>query len=227
MRRCYPIAIAAVLSFLHARAEEQPNPILTTVSSTVFSGYTIIPVLPPPTPTLSATISVRAAKRLMYEDSLMTPSGSRAPAMFILRRTGNTSETHTVYFELTGTASVDVDYIREFLPPPMGQPTVTNGNVQNVVFAPGEQFQYVQLQMAREDGRERFESIRLRILPQITLHGVWLPTFRPGARRCASIWISDQSGCIRYVSHPSGGRTCVEYRPVTPPPGFFVPDRCR
>ena len=225
MRRCCLIALAVLLSFHQARTEEQQNPLLTIVGTNII--WPIIPVLPPQTPTLSASISVRAAKRLMYEDSLLTPSGGRIPAQFNLRRTGNTNATHTVYFELTGTATVDVDYTRHLFLWPGGQPTLTTGAVQNVVFAPGEQFQYVQFQMAREDGREHFESIRLRILPMAIVHGTGLSSYRPAARRCASIWISDQSACVRWVTHPGGGRSCLEYRAIKPPPGFFVPDRCR
>src|SRR5688572_6395294 len=74
--------LAALLSFVTAQAEEQSHPLLT-----IFGTNIIWPIIPvqPPVVTLSSTISVRAAKRLMYEDSLVTPGGGRIPAMFILR----------------------------------------------------------------------------------------------------------------------------------------------
>ena len=225
MRRCYLIAIAAVLSFLPARAEEQPHTVLSAVSNTVLSGYVIVPVQPLPT-TLPASISVRAAKRLMHEDSFMTPGGGRLPAAFILRRTGNTNEELTVFFELTGTATVDVDYTRE-VRSPMGGLLFTTGPVQTAVFAPGERVHYVYFQMNPDGDLERFESVRLRILPLVTLHAIAPAPYRPGPRGCASIWITDLPACVRTIPLPNGGYHCAEYRPLVPPPAFFIADRCR
>ena len=192
--------ILTVLCLAAAWAEEKPEP-------------------------LQSIISVRAVGRLIFEDAFNGHPLGALPAAFVFRRAGRTNETLTVPFELSGTAQVDVDYTR--IPDVPG--TINTGAVQTLIFAPGERLKYVTFAVALDDASERDEFVRVRILPPYPHGSIPFapPGYRVGARGCATAWILDQDRCARAVPRPSGGVTCLEFRPFVLPPAFFTTVRCR
>jgi hypothetical protein len=219
-------ATAIVLvSLASARAEEKPNGLWTAFGSTAVSGY--VDTSAHPAAQMSAgetTVSVRAVKRLMFEDRFNeTPSGARVPASFVFRRSGDTNGSVTVHFELSGSAEVGVDYARY----PFENPgTISTGAVQTIVFPPGQRVQSADFFILLDDIPEHAEFIRVRIPAPLT-NGIVPPEYRVAARRCATVWISNQKRCVRSVFTPSGDERCLEFRRVVPPRAFFTTAHCR
>lgn len=180
-----------------------------------------------PTPQ-EAVVSLRAAKRLIFETPVyQTPGGGGGPVpVFVFHRSGDTNRALLVEFSLSGTAGLGADYTRAFVEPSTGSGIVVTGSVQSVYFAPGQVVQYAQFAVVLDDLPERAEFIRLSLL-QPRQNGIAAPDYRLGARRCATVWISNQKRCLRSVVTPGGGQTCVEFRPIILPRAFFTTARCR
>jgi len=172
-----------------------------------------------------AVISVRAMRRLTFEDRFSGHPLGAVPVTFFFRRLGPTNEALIVAFELSGTAQPDIDYARIS----DGLGPADTGTVQTVTFAPGKRLQDASFYVILGDPQEPSEFIRVRILPPIPNGAVPIiaPQYRVGARGCATVWILDQDRCVRSVPRPDGGVTCLEFRPFVLPPAFFTTARCR
>jgi hypothetical protein len=200
-RVVFKSAIVACIAFALARAEELPT---QRASKT------------------GPAISVRPLKRLFFEDNLnVTPGGGFFPAAFAFLRSGETNDSLTVYFILSGTAELESDYTRVYYSS-VGTRAITNGEVQSVVFAPGERVQLALFRIIVDEVRERAEYIRVKI-PEPIQNGFVPPEYHLGARNCATIWISNQKRCDRFVPTPGGGQACVERRSVLPRAYFRAP----
>jgi hypothetical protein len=168
-------------------------------------------------------ISVRPLKRLFFEDNLnLIPGGGILPATFAFLRSGETNISLTVYFILTGTAELEADYTRVSFSSLDDPRTITNGEVQSVIFAPGDRIQFAHFRIIVDGVRERAEYIRVKI-PEPIQNGFAPPEYHLGARACATIWISNQKRCDRVAPTPGGGQTCVERRSVLPRAYFRAP----
>ena len=212
MRLHYHLTLLAALCLLlPARAGQRPDQPLAAVAAS----------------DASPLVTVRALKRLMFENPiLVTPAGMREPVTFIMRRSGDTNQSLTVYFALDGTAVVDSDYVRRedwWGEWPSNPKMVVTGAVQSVVFNPGERFRFVGFQIVQDEIREPSEMIRLKV--------IYPPAgevpCQPGGRRCATVWVLHQFPCARFVSTPGGGQTCVGLRPFILPRAFFTTEVCR
>jgi hypothetical protein len=198
------LAIAACVACTFSRAEE-------------------LPAQRAPTP--GASISVRPLKRLFFEDNLdSTPAGGVIPATFAFLRSGETNNSLTVYFILTGTAILEADYTRISFSSLDDPGTITNGEVQSVIFAPGERIHLAHFRIIIDGVRERAEYIRVKI-PEPIQNGIVAPEYHSGARPCATIFISNQKRCDRVVPTPGGGEACTGRRSVLPA-AFFKAPRC-
>jgi hypothetical protein len=172
-----------------------------------------------------AVISVRAMRRLTFEDRFSGHPLGAVPVTFFFRRVGPTNEALIVGFELSGTAQPDLDYARV----PDGPEPVETGAIQTVTFAPGERLKDASFHVLLGDPQEPSEFIRVRILPPIPNGAMPIiaPQYRVGARGCATVWILDQDRCVRSVPRPDGRVTCLEFRPFVLPPAFFTTARCQ
>lgn len=174
-----------------------------------------------------AVVSMHAVKRLVFADPVFqTPAGGLSQAAFLFRRSGDTNRALLVEFSLAGTAEAGADYTRVYFESFEGIGIAVTGSVQSVYFAPGQSVQYALFSVAREVPPERAEFIRLSLI-QPAQNGIVAPGYRLGARRCATVWISNQKRCIRSVTTPGGGWACVETRPILLPRAFFTMARCR
>ena len=172
-----------------------------------------------------AVVSVRAMRRLTFEDRLSNHPLGAVPITFFFRRLGPTNEALTVGFELSGTAQPDIDYARV----PDGPVPADTGSIQTVTFAPGKRLQDASFYVLLGDAQERSEFVRVRILPPIPdgTMPIVAPQYRVGPCGCATVWILDQDRCVRPVPRPDGGVTCLEFRPFVLPAAFFTTARCR
>ena len=205
MNRCaFKWAIVACAAFTFARAAELPN---QRASKT------------------GPAISVRPVKRLVFDDYLVsTPGGGFIPsAIFAFIRSGDTNGAVQVPFILTGTAELEADYTRVIFSE-FENPATTNGEVQSVSFAPGQQIQFAYFKVIVDGLRERAEYIRAKI-PEPIQNGIVPPEYHLGARSCATIWISGQKHCDRVVPTPGGGVACVGRRSVLPA-AYYTAPRC-
>jgi len=164
-------------------------------------------------------VSVRAFKRLVFADEFARIPGGLTSMSFLFLRSGDTNQSLAVDFELSGTATPGSDYGR-ILPGGL----VATGALQNVVFAPGERVTRADFYLSRDDTAEEPEFIRLRIVPPIR-NGFAPPTYRNGARACATVWMLERH-CRRAVPTPGGGQACLEFEPFRLPLAFFATARC-
>lgn len=190
-------------------------------SNTTLRAVQVSVPLQPPSP---PTVTVRALKRLIFEiPRWVTPAGGREPVTFVFRRSGDTNESLTVHFALSGTARVDEDYARWEYLEPYNPGTIITGAVQSVVFNPGERLRHVYFLVTQDEIREPAEMVRLRLLPSPD----GASPYQPGGRRCATVWALHQYPCARIIPTPGGSQTCVGHRPFILPRAFFATEVCR
>jgi hypothetical protein len=217
--RHHLILLATFCLLLPMRAEEKPDQFPDALGPTNSSDLnTATAAHGPP------TVTVRALKRLVFEiPRWVTPAGGREPITFVFRRSGDTNESLTVYCALSGTARVDEDYARLEYLPPYNPSTIITGAVQSMVFSPGERFRRADFLITQDEIHEPAEMVRLRLLPPSDSTNF----YQSGGRRCATVWVLHRFSCVRMVSTPAGGQTCVGYRPVILPRAFFATEVCR
>ena len=165
-------------------------------------------------------VSVRAAKRLILTDMFArTPDGSLGSLAFVFQRSGETNQSLSVPFVLSGLAEEGRDYVRV-----LDGGTSLTGAWQQVTFAPGERFQTATFAIIADDNAEGPEFVRVQIAPPIQ-NGIVPPMYRNGMRACATAWMIERQ-CARSVPTPSGGEACLELEPFRVPRAFFTTARC-